>query len=86
MHSREVHSLLGAHIRDVIEKLPSLVQSTNYYPLLLFHVGINDTARRSLRSIKKDYRALGAAVRNSGAQTDFSSVFPVKGKGFERAS
>jgi len=40
----------------------------------------------SPRSIKKYYRALGAAVRDSGAQTDFSSIFSVKGKGFERAS
>jgi len=52
----------------------------------MFHVGPNVAARSSLRSIKKDYRALGAAVRDSGAQVVFSSTLPVKGKGFERAS
>ena len=59
--------------------LPSLVQSADYYLLLLFHMG-------SLRSIQKDHRALGAAVRDSGAQVVFSSILVVKGKGFERAS
>ena len=73
-------------MRDVTKRLPSLVQSTDYYPLLLFHVGTSDTARSSLRNIKKDYRALGAVVRDSGAQVVFSSVLLVKGKGFERAS
>ena len=57
---------------------------TDYYPLLLFHVGTSDTARSSLRSIK-DYRALAVVVRDSGVQVVFSSVLPVKGKGFERA-
>jgi len=49
-------------------------------------LGTNDTTRSSLRSIKKDYRALGMAVRDSGAQAVFSSVLPVEGKGFECAS
>jgi len=73
----------GAHIGDVTKRLLSLVQSTDYYLLLLFHVCTNDTARSSLRSIKKDY---GAAVRDSGTQVVFSSILPVKGKGLERAS
>jgi len=57
--------LPGVHIRDVTRRLPRLVQSTDYYPLLLFHVGTNNTAKSSLRSIKKNYRALEAAVRDS---------------------
>jgi len=48
-------------------------------------MGTSDTGRSSLRSIKKDYRALGAAVRDSGLQIDFSLISPVKGKGFQRA-
>ena len=50
----------------------------------MFYVDNSDTASSRLRSIKKDYRALGAAVRDSGAPVVFSSVLPVKG--FERAS
>jgi len=46
-------------------------------------MGTSDTARSSL-SIKKDYRVLGVAVRDSGARVVFSSTLPVKGKGFER--
>ena len=76
----------GACIRDVTERLPSLVQSTGYCPLLLFHVDTSDTARSRLRTNKKDYRALGAVVRDLGAQVAFPSILAVKGKGFERAS
>ena len=39
-----------------------------------------------MRNIKKDYRALGAAVTDPGTQVVISSVFLVEGKGFERAS
>ena len=83
---REVSCLPGTRVRDVTERLPSLVQSTDYYPLLLFHMGTSDTVRSSLRSIKKDYRALEGVVRDSGAQVVFSSVLLVEGKGFERVS
>ena len=49
-------------------------------------MGTSDPARSSLRSIKKDYRALGEGVRNSGVQAVFSSVLSVKGKEFESTS
>lgn len=51
---------------------------------MLFRVGVSDSARSSLRSMKRDYRALGAAVRDSGVQVVFSSGLLVKGKGIER--
>lgn len=88
-HSRGVCCLPGACIRDVIEKLPSLVESTDYYLLLLFHVDTHtysNTTRNSLRSVKKTYRALGEVVRDSEVQVFFSSILLVKGKDFERAS
>lgn len=44
--------------------------------------GTSDTASSSMRSIKTEYRALGATVKGSGAQVVFSSV---KRKGIERA-
>ena len=84
--SREVCCLPGACIRDVTKKLPSLVQPTLYCPPLLFHAGTRDTARSSLRSIKKDYRALEVAMRDSTERVVFSSVLQVNGKGFERES
>jgi len=46
-------------------------------------VGTNNTAKSSLRSIKKDYRALGEVVRDSGVQAVFSSTLPAKWKGFK---
>lgn len=61
--SREVCCLLGACIMVVTERLPSFIQSTDHYPLLFFHMDTSDTVGRSLRSIKEDYKALGAVVR-----------------------
>ncbi|MCQ4187457.1 SGNH/GDSL hydrolase family protein [Klebsiella pneumoniae] len=83
--SREVCCLPGARIRDVTERLPSLIRPTDYYPLLVFHVGASDTAGSSLRNIKRDFRALGSTVKGSGVQVVFSSILPVEGQGPERA-
>lgn len=52
---------------------------------LLDLIPYNVGTRHSLRGIRKDYKALGAAVNYSGVQVTFSSLLPVKGKGFERA-
>lgn len=49
-------------------------------------MGTSDIARSSLRSIKKDYRALEAMVRESGEKVAFSSVISDEGIGFERAN
>ena len=73
---KEVCCLLGAQVKDVRKKLPSLVWSTEYYPLLLFQVGSDDLGRTSLRTLKKDFRALGRQVKGSGAQVVFSSIPP----------
>ena len=64
--------------------MPQLVESTDYYPLLLFHVGMNDTASQNLGSIKEDYKALGVQVKSIGAQVIFSCILPVRGKGAAR--
>ncbi|XP_068784552.1 uncharacterized protein [Struthio camelus] len=77
--SREVCCLPGARIRDVMERLPRLVHTSDYYPLLLFHVGANDT-KGKLETIKQDFRALGMVVKGLGAQVVFSSILAVRGK------
>jgi len=64
-------------VRDITCKLPSLVQPLDYYLLLLFHVGAEEVAVHSRRVIKRDFRALGQLVRESGAQVIFSSLLPV---------
>ena len=76
---REVCCLLGVRVKDVRKKLPSLVRPTDYYPLLFFQVGSDDLGRTSLRTLKKDFRALGRQVKGSGAQVVFSSIPPVIG-------
>jgi len=46
-------------------------------------MGTSDTARSRLRSIRKDYRALGAVVRDSGVQVDFHQSSQSKGRGLK---
>lgn len=78
---REVCCLPGAKVRDVAERLPRLFKPTDSYPLLLIHVGTNNTARRSLEDTVRDYEVLGKRVRELGAQVVFSSLLPVEGRG-----
>lgn len=47
-HSREMCCLLRAYIGDITERLPSLMWSTDYYPLMLFQVGTGDMSRSRL--------------------------------------
>ncbi|XP_075768762.1 uncharacterized protein LOC142821506 [Pelodiscus sinensis] len=82
--SREVCCLPGARIRDVTEALSRIIRPSDYYPMLLIHVGTNDTARCDTERIKCDYRALGVWVKEFGAQVVFSSILPVKGRGLGR--
>jgi len=76
---REVCCLPGAWVIGITRKLPSLVQPSDYCPLLLFHVGGDEVAVRSPGVIKRDFRDLGWLVRESGAQVIFSSLLPAAG-------
>ena len=44
----EVCCLSGAWVRDITRKLPKVVWSTDYFPLLIIQVGSDETAQRSL--------------------------------------
>jgi len=57
--AREVCCLLGAQVQTVAKRVPLLVKSTDYYPLLLLHVGTNDSTSQKLGRIKKDFKGLG---------------------------
>lgn len=82
--SRETWCLPRARIQDVVEELLKLVWPSDYYHLLLFHMGTNNTARGNLDYIKCDYRALGAVVKGMGTQVAFSSTQPVMEQGVRR--
>ncbi|KGL89130.1 hypothetical protein N301_03229, partial [Charadrius vociferus] len=73
---REVICLPGARIKDTQRKLPSLVQTSDYYSLLIFQAGGEEVGTRSLKVMKNDFRALGQLVKGSGAQIVFSSILP----------
>ncbi|KAK4826058.1 hypothetical protein QYF61_004173 [Mycteria americana] len=81
---REACCLPGARVKDITRVLPSLVRPSDYYLLLLFHVGGYEGATRSPRAIKRDFRALGRLVRDSGAQIIFSSLLPFVGSDTRR--
>jgi len=64
--------------------VPQLFKSTDYYTLLLFHVGTNDTAIQNLGRIKEEFKALGVQAKSIRAQVSFSFILPVTGKGAAR--
>ncbi|GAB0207770.1 mitochondrial enolase superfamily member 1 [Grus japonensis] len=65
---REVCCLPRAHVKDITRKLPSLVQPSDYYPLLLLHVGGDEAVTHNAKAIKRDFRVLGQSLKGSGAQ------------------
>jgi len=81
---REACCMPGAWVKDITRKLPRLIWPSDYYPLLLFHVGGNEATTHSPRVIKRDFRALGWWVRESAAQVIFSSILPVAGSDIGR--
>ena len=60
--------------QDITRKLPKLVRSTDYVPLLIIQVGSDEIAQRSLQAMKRDFRGLGQLVQGAGAQVIFCST------------
>ena len=82
---REVCCLPGARVRDITRKIPKLVRSTDYFPLLIVQVGSDEIALRSLQTMKRDFRGLGHLVQGAGAQVIFCSIPSGAVKDTERA-
>ena len=59
-------------MRDVARNITRLVKPSDYYPLLVFHIGNEEVGERSSWVIKRDFRALGRLLKGSGAQVVFS--------------
>ncbi|XP_059576257.1 uncharacterized protein LOC132247667 [Alligator mississippiensis] len=74
---REVSCMAGAKIRDITEAIPALIKPSDYYPMVLVHVGTNNVARMSPDHIMKDFHELGDSLKKTGAQVVFSSILPV---------
>ena len=64
-------------MRDVARNTTRLVKPSDYYPLLVLHIGNEEVGKRSSQVIKRDFRALGRLLKGSGAQVVFSSVLSV---------
>lgn len=54
-------------MQDAVKRLPKCVQSSDYFPLLLFHVGTNYTGRGNLEHSKHDYITLEVKAKDRGA-------------------
>lgn len=82
---RQVCCLLGTWVRDVIRRLPGLIEPSDYYPLLVVvQLGSDKVDERSLTAVKKNFRALRQQIEGTGAQVVFSSVPLVAGRNAER--
>jgi len=75
----QVCYLPGAQVKDVKGRLPTLVQPSYYYPLLIFRVGSNKVALRSPKAMKRHFRVLRWQVKGSEAQVVFLSILPDAG-------
>lgn len=65
-----------------MKRLLRLVWPSDYYALLLFHVGTADTIWDDLEHIKHDYKAL--RVSNIGALVVFFLILAVMGKSLRK--
>ncbi|XP_059585868.1 uncharacterized protein LOC132251171 [Alligator mississippiensis] len=65
---------------NTVSLMQPMIQPTDYYPMVLIHVGTNDAARSPDHLVMDDH-ALGGMLREIGAQVVFSSVLPVSGRG-----
>ncbi|CAM4506417.1 unnamed protein product [Lepidochelys kempii] len=82
--NRRVCCLPGAKIQDVDLRLKRIVKGAGKNPLIILHVGTNDTARFSLESIKGVYARLGRTLKEIEAQVIFSGILPVPREGQQR--
>ncbi|RMC19378.1 hypothetical protein DUI87_03988 [Hirundo rustica rustica] len=71
---RAVCCLPGARVQNITERLPALIQPSDYYPLLILQAGRDEIEKRSVKAIKRDFRALGQVIDRVGAQVVFCSV------------
>ena len=73
---REVCCIPGAQVKEVTRRIPSLVQPSDYYPLLVLHLGGEEETTYSPRAIKRDFKELGWMIMESSSQVIFSYILP----------
>lgn len=78
-----MYCLPKAQVRNITIKFPGLVQSPDYYPLLLVQAGSGEAAEENLRAIKRDLEVLGQLLDQAAAQM-FFSITSVVARDIER--
>ena len=58
---------LGPGVQDITERLPRVIQPSDYCPLLILQAGSDEIEKRNVRAIKRGFRALGQVVDRTGA-------------------
>ncbi|CAJ0929331.1 unnamed protein product, partial [Ranitomeya imitator] len=82
LNDKGLYACTGAMIKDVTDRIPKLFSSKDIHPFLLIHVGTNDTARKDLPTICKDFEELGKKVKELDAQDwRIANVVPIFKKG-----
>lgn len=77
--SKELYCLPRGQVRDVKRMFLTLVQLSEYYPLLIFQVGSDEVSTKIAGTIEKDFRTFRQLVKGSGTELVFSFSLPVTG-------
>lgn len=77
LENRRVCCLPRTKIWDVDPRLKRFHSGAGKNPLIVLHVGTNDSIRFSMEHIKGDYARLGNTLKEMEAQVIFSGILPI---------
>lgn len=76
-YTRMVCCLPGARVRDVSNRVQSILRGEGEQPDVLIHVGTNDIDKKREEVLKRDYRELGWKLRDRTSRVVISGLLPV---------
>lgn len=74
--TRMVCCLPGARVRDVSDRVQSILRREGEQPEVLVHVGTNDMDRKREEVLKKDYWELGRKLKSRTSRVIISGLLP----------
>ena len=75
--SRMVCCLPGARVRDVSDRVHSVLKWEGDQPDVVVHIGTNDVGRKSEEVLKSEYRELGRKLKSRTPRVVISGLLPV---------
>lgn len=70
--------------QGIMDKMIRCINPTDYYLLVIIHLGTNDVADNSVEWVKMDCEVLSRHLNNVGVQVVFSLIFLVREGGRSR--